>query len=184
MLSQKTASVLKISTAIGILALAFYAGTFVKPVEFEQQATTVIAPTVECELVERHTVQYVERLITVGKSTERVQNIPVNLRNFNDLEEMKQWLVTMSNNTTTVYFQPHNTTVDCDDYALDLQRKALADGYIVSFQVIGTDEYKSLFKCELPSDQSRHAINLAIIGNNAYYIEPQTNETVFAAYLD
>jgi len=183
-LSQEIASVLKIPTAIGVVALAFCAGTYVEPVEFEQQTTTVIAPTVECELVERHTVQYVDRPITVVKSTERVQRMPAKLRNFNDIEELKQWLVAMDKSATTVYFQPLNTTVDCDDYALDLQRNALADGYIVSFEVIGRNEYNSLFKCELPSDQSLHAINLAIIGNNAYYIEPQTNEIVFAAYLD
>ena len=170
--------------AVGVLVLAFCAGTYVNPGVFEPQTTTVVEPTVECQLVERHTVQYVDRPVTVVNNIERVQRIPAELRNFNNLEELKQWLVAMDTNTTTVYLQLPGATIDCDDYALDLQHKALADGYILSFEVICRSEYNAAFKNELPPSQSLHAINLAIIGNNAYYIEPQTGEIAFAAYLD
>lgn len=174
----------RILFAAGVLALAFWAGTCVSTVTFEPQTATVIEPGVKCRLVERHTVQYVDRPVTVVNNIERVQRIPAELRNFNDLEELKQWLVAVGTNTTTVYFQLPGATVDCDDYALDLQHKALADGYILSFEVIGRSEYNAVFKSELPPSQSLHAINLAIIGNNAYYIEPQTGEIVLAAHLD
>ena len=170
--------------AIGVLVLVFCAGTYVSPVAFEQQTTSVVEPRVECRLVERHTVQYVDRPVTVVHNIEQVQRIPTELRNFNDLEELKQWLVAVDTNTTTVYFQLPDATVDCDDYALDLQHKALTDGYIISFEVIGRGEYNAVFKGESPPSQSLHAINLAIIGNNAYYIEPQTDEVVFAVHLD
>jgi len=170
--------------AVGVLALVFWIGTHVSSVAFEPQTNTVIEPGVECRLVERRTVQYVDRPVTVVNNIERVQRIPAELRNFNDLEELKQWLVAVGMNTTTVYFQLPGATVDCDDYALDLQRKALADGYILSFEVIDRSEYNVVFKSELPPSQSLHAINLAIIGNNAYYIEPQTSGIVFAVHLD
>ena len=75
-------------------------------------------------------------------------------------------------NTTTIYFQSSNDTVDCDDYAIALQQKALVDGYLISLEVIETSEYHGLFmNSELPP-HSLHAINPAIIGNDAYYTEP------------
>ena len=169
---------------IGVLGLVFWAGTYASQVEFEPQTTTVIESGVECRLVERHTVQYVDKPVTVVRNIERVQRIPAELRNFNDLEELEQWLVAVSKNTTTAYLQLPGAKIDCDDYALDLQRKALADGYILSFEIISRSEYNAVFENELPSSQGLHAINLAIIGNNAYYIEPQTSEITLAAHLD
>ena len=97
---------------VGVLALVFCAGTYVNPGVFEPQATTVIEPTVECQLVERHTVQYVDRPVTVVNNIERVQRIPAELCNFTDLEELKQWLVAMDTNTTTVYLQSPDATID------------------------------------------------------------------------
>ena len=122
--------------------------------------------------------------MTVVEYIERTQKIPAELRNFNDLEELEQWLVAVDTNTTTVYFQSPGVIIDCDDYALALQSKALTNGYIMSFEVISRNEYNAIFKSQLPSGQSLHAINLAIIGNSAYYIEPQTDEVTFAVYLD
>ena len=174
----------KIIISIGVLSLAFCAGVWFCPVTSESQAITVIKPTVECQLVESHTVQYVDRPVTAVNNVERVREIPVELRNFNDLDELKQWLAEVAMNTNTVFFQRPDAPVDCDDYALDLQCKALADGYILSFQVVSRSEYNAVFQGELPPGQSLHAINLAIIGNNVYYVEPQTGEIAFAVYLD
>ena len=112
-----------------------------------------------------------------------MKTVPVELRNFKDLEELERWLRDR-NNTTTVRFQQTDSIMDCDDYALEMQRKALEDGYIVSFEIIGASEYNQLFSYTLPPGQSLHAINLAIIGNSVYYIEPQTDEIILAAYMD
>lgn len=171
-------------SAVAVLNLFFSAGAFAGQATFEPQTTAVIEPRVETRLVERHTVQYVDRPVTVVEYIERVKSVPVKLRNFSNLEELKQWLVAVDTYTTTIYFQSPDVTVDCDDYALEMQRKALADGHIMSFGIIGRSEYNALFQSELPPGQSLHAINLAIIGNSAYYIEPQTNEVVFVTYLD
>jgi len=73
---------------------------------------------------------------------------------------------------------------DCDDYALDLQEKALKDGYIISFEIIHPSEYGDLFKQGQIPEGTIHAINSVIVGNEAYYIEPKTREIVFVAYLD
>ena len=176
----------KVLALIGALTLAFYVGTSfgssaLEPPTIEVKSTEL---SVECQLVERHTVQYIERPVTVVNNIERVHRIPTELRNFNDLEELKQWLATVDTDTATVYFQLPDVPVDCDDYALALQSKALADGYILSFAVISRNEYDAVFQSELPPSRSLHAINLAVTGNSAYYIEPQTGEIAFAVQLD
>jgi len=177
--------------AIAVLSLAFCIGVNLGQASSGLQLTkdtspninTSISPTIQARVIETHTVEYVEKPVTVVEYIEQTKRIPVELRNFNNLEELEQWLEGRKN-VTTVRFQSPDVIVDCDDYALELQHEALADGYLISLEIIDTSEYNGLFKnSELPSN-SLHAINLAIIGNNAYYIEPQTGEVVFAAHLD
>jgi len=148
-----------------------------------QPTTLATVSTVESRLVARHTTEYIEKPVTTIEYIERVRSEPVELRNFQDPEELKLWL---ENNASspTAYLQSPGSTVDCDDFALALQQRALKDGFIMSFEIIERDEYNALFKNPLPSDQTLHAINLAVIGNSAYYIEPQTGEIAFAVFLD
>ena len=182
--SPKMYTILTTLFAVAVLNIFFSIGVSVGQAPIKPQTITVTESVVKCQLVERHTVQYVDTPVTVVKYIERTQKVPVELRNFSDIEELEQWLVAVDKNTTTVYFQLPDAPVDCDDYALALQSKALTNGYILSFEIISRSEYKAVFKSQLPSGQSLHAINLAIIGNSAYYIEPQTGEVAFAVHLD
>lgn len=189
--NNKAVMAIKTLVAVVILAILFSTGVVIGQATSVPQITTNtnVNPntsfklTVETQLVETHTVQYIDRPVTEVKYVERVKKVPIELRNFSDLEELKKWLEDKKN-VTTVRFQSPDAVVDCDDYALELQHKALADGYIMSFEIIGESEYNVLFKTPLPPSQSLHAINLVIIGNDAYYIEPQTDEVVFVAQLD
>ncbi len=169
--------------AVGALALSLYLGNSTSQPAVASEVPSAISPVVECRLVETRTVQYVDRPVTVVERIERVEKVPMELRNYRGLEELKQWLAGVNTNRTTIYFQRPDVTIDCDDFALALQLKALSDGYVMSFQIIEPSEYNSLFGTKIPSN-ALHAINLAIIDNSAYYVEPQTGEIVFAAYLD
>ncbi len=189
--NNKTVMAIKALVAIVILAILFSTGIVIGQATSAPQTTTntntnldtSFKPTVETQLVETHTVQYVEKPVTVVEYVESIKKIPIELRNFSNLEELEQWLEDRGN-VTTVRFQSADTIVDCDDYALELQYKALADGYVMSFQIIESSKYNSLFeRGKMPPD-TLHAINLAVVGNDAYYIEPQTGEVVFAAQLD
>jgi 2-polyprenyl-6-methoxyphenol hydroxylase-like FAD-dependent oxidoreductase len=190
-MNNKKATAAKALIGITALSLVFYIGASLGQTTSKLQTTvktntdinTSFKPTVETRLVETHTVQYVEKSVTEVKYVERVERVPVELGSFNNLEELEQWLEE-TRNVTTIRFQSTDTIVDCDDYALELQQKALADGYLISFQIIEPDKYNSIFESgKLPPD-TLHAINLVLIGNTAHYIEPQTGEIVFAAYLD
>ncbi len=79
---------------------------------------------------------------------------------------------------TTVYFfvTTDGTTgssdeYDCDDYALDLQQRASKDGFLLSVTIT-------------EKNGQPHMMNLATIGNEVYYVEPQTDEVSFYSYLD
>ena len=185
--NNKTVMAINALVAVVILAILFSTGVVIGQATSTPQTTTNLDTsfklTVETQLIETHTVQYVEKPVTVVEYIERVKSVPVELRDFSELNELKQWLEDKKN-VTTVRFQSPNVTVDCDDYALEMQHKALADGYIMSFEIIGESEYNALFKTPLPPSQSLHAINLVIIGNDVYYIEPQTDEVVFVVQLD
>ncbi len=182
--SPKMYTVLTTLFVVAVLNIFFSIGVSVGQATIKPQTITVTEPVVKCQLIETHAVQYVEKPVTVVRFIERTQKVPVELRNFSDIGELKQWLVAVDMNTITTYFQPPGVTIDCDDYALDMQHKALTDGYILSFEIISRSEYKAVFKSQLPSGQSLHAINLAMIGNSAYYIEPQTGEVAFTVHLD
>ncbi len=177
--------------AIVALSLVFCIGAHYGQAIYEPQTTLDAnasievnsSPTVEYRVVATHTIEYVEKPVIEVRYVERVKSLPVELRNFMDVEELKQWLEG-NKNVTTVRFQSPDNPVDCDDYAFELQQKALADGYVMSFQIIEPDKYNSLFESVKLPPNTLHAINLVLIGNTAHYIEPQTGEIVFAAHLD
>jgi hypothetical protein len=185
---NKMVIVVKTLVTVTILAIVFYIGVTIGKANSElttPQTFVAAQPHVEARLIERTIVKTVNKPVEVEtvKYVERIKEVPTELRNFNGLEELKGWLGD-NRNMTVVRFQDDNSLIDCDDYALEMQYKALADGYIMSLEVIERFEYNKLFETELLPGQSLHAINLAIIDNDVYYIEPQTDEVAFVAQLD
>ena len=175
---------------IGIALLAFYMGNGSALAIDKSQTDTdisvstnkVFSPTVKSRVIATHTVEYIEIPVIEVKNIEQVINVPIELREFTNLEELEQWLGEKEN-ASVAYFQSSDTIIDCDDYAYQLQQEALVDGYVMSFQIVTPDTYNSLFVNKLPLN-TLHAINLVLIGNTAHYIEPQTGEIAFAANLD
>ena len=110
------------------------------------------------------------------------------LRNFESLEVLQSWL---NVNGGVVYVIPMNGVVDfsnpddsndCDDQAKRLQDKAINDGYNLSLQVVDSDGFlmgKQVNKGGLP-----HMGNLAIIGNNIYYVDGINKQVTWISYVD
>jgi hypothetical protein len=91
-----------------------------------------------------------------------------NPREFESLAELKAWLAEDDSNTTLYIFGSGcMANYDCDDFAAALVYNALRDGYAVSLQIEGN-----------------HMLNSAIIGNEIYFIEPQTDEVWLWGYRD
>jgi hypothetical protein len=87
---------------------------------------------------------------------------------FASVDELKAWLAEDDTDSALYIFGSDCiSTYDCDDYAIALMYNALADGYLVSLQIEGN-----------------HMLNSTIIGNEIYYIEPQTDEVWLWGYRD
>jgi hypothetical protein len=91
---------------------------------------------------------------------------------FSNLQGLRNWLYRDDTDTNPEHLT--QGALDCDDYALTLQKHALQDGYIVSLRFIDADGDGVL----------DHAMNTAVIGNNVYSIEPQTDVVTYLCQLD
>jgi len=80
-------------------------------------------------------------------------------RHFGSLEELETWLA----NDDTNQMQYSSNEFNCIDFALTLQERALADGYILSTEILPV---------------AAHWVNIAIIGDRIYVIEPQDDSVI------
>jgi len=122
------------------------------------------------EVIERE-IEYrnIVKEVTIEKLIEQ--------REFTSKEELESWLAENDEEKSIYFFVRADGTegssdkYDCDDYALELQRRASKDGYLMSATIIEKDDQP-------------HMINLVTIGNEVYYVEPQTDEVWFYCNLD
>jgi len=121
----------------------------------------------------RDAIHYVDREVIKEVIVEK----PIELREFTSLEELRAWLAE-DDTDEYVYLWAGKDGIcrlsdkyDCDDYALQLQRRAAKSGFLISTTIIE--------KRGRP-----HMINLACIGNDIYYIEPQTDQVWFHSHKD
>ena len=130
--------------------------------------------------------------VEVKAPGEVIKEVPRELRAFESLDELKGWLETDETDKYHVMrlvIEPgmsgtFNIGDCCEDYAVRLQESALDDGYTMSVSIIWWNEYNALFTQKQCHHGEKHALNLTIIGNRVWYIEPQNDEIQFAGYLD
>ena len=87
------------------------------------------------------------------------------LQPFPNLSTLITWLVNDDTNDQTYVVDTH----DCDDFAMDLQKAAMEDGYLINVQ----------FDLE-----GSHALNSVIIDGSVFFVEPQTDEIMNIGTLD
>lgn len=167
----------KLIIAIAISFMVFYClGAFIGKATFEPkvitQTETLVQTVTEYQTVEK--IVYVDK--PVVEYVDKIVEVPRELRDFSSFEELEQWL------SNIIWFKQPD--FDCDDFALQVQDRALNDGYKLNVELIQSSEYNRLFKKAKLRPNKIHAINSALIGNKAYYVEPQTYEIVFVANID
>ena len=102
---------------------------------------------------------------------------PITVQEFASLEELKAWLAVDDTNEYVYYFAGKDGVpqvsdkYDCDDYAFDLQKRAIEAGFLMSATII-------------QKNGQPHMINLVAIGNDIFYIEPQTDKVWFHCHRD
>lgn len=116
-----------------------------------------------------------------------VSKSEIELRDFESIEELETWLEDDDTDSHIILIADEEGYVSfegvCEDYAIQLMDRAIADGFKMSFYVMDRQEYYQHFKKWTPKGRL-HAVNLVIIGNEIYLIEPQSDEYWLKAYLD
>jgi len=128
--------------------------------EKEQQADIPL-PVITLEAYENPPEPVTIKEITITPEPEIVYE-PVYIKtppkNFGSVKEFNEFVDNYMNNRLVAI--ANNAPNKCEIYVMHLQRSALKAGYIMNFQVTGF-----------------HAQNLAVIGNEIWFCEPQTGET-------
>lgn len=110
----------------------------------------------------------VEKIITINNTIEKIVYEKYPVRNFKDLAEFAKWV----QDKMVRIWLISGEEADCDDYAEHLQSEALKEGYMVSCQVV----YNGMLGTRQVSDSpGLHMGNLVIIGNDIYWVEPQSS---------
>lgn len=99
------------------------------------------------------------------------------LKDFSSLTELKLFL--LQDPTDLGYYKSNSN--DCDDFAVQLSRRAEDKGFKISLQFVSPELYSKYFDHEVSGN---HMICSAIVRNKVYFIEPQTDEVEFVSYLD
>ena len=101
-------------------------------------------------------------------------------RPWESIEQFEQWYYDQP--LLQTFIMPSGAfVVDCDDYAVRLQREALRQGYSVSCQLV---ENGKLFEVRVTDILEPHMGNLVIIGNSIYYVEPLPRELEIVRVCD
>ena len=147
----------------------------------------------EPKVIVEEKIEYVEKPIKelIVQVEERIVEVPVEvpvevsqkLRDFESTEELEAWLEENYIDQAVMLYAS-GKKFDCDDYALRLIKDADKDGYRMFLQVI-YHPYRKPLTGEVASRKgANHAVCSVIIGNNVYFIEPQTDEYWLAAEVD
>ena len=89
------------------------------------------------------------------------------LRGFTSVGQLEAWLAADDTDEQIYVEETH----DCDDFAIDLQKAGIADGYLINLEFIVTEDVG-------------HVCNAVIIGNEVYFIEPQSDEVWLVGFVD
>lgn len=106
-----------------------------------------------------------------GNMTSQNVTANVTLREFPSAKFAEEWLeenalfIRMVSDETGWWI---DKTYDCDDYALDLQARALNDGYLMSVQLV---QDGMIFNKPVSRIGGKHIGCLVVIGNDIYYVE-------------
>ena len=123
--------------------------------------------------------------VEVIREVEIIKEVPVKLRHFESVQELKDWLQQVPKRVHLVANSEGVIQLQgvCEDVAIDLQDRAIEDGYKMSIEVLGRDEYYKWYGEWLDEGQL-HAVNSTIIGNDFWFIDFLAEKVWLGAYLD
>lgn len=131
---------------------------------------------------------FIDREVEVEKIVVKEIVIIEEARFFISLEELKSWLA-KDDTDSHIFIRGDEQGIVrfndcCEDFAMQLQERALSDGFLISTELEFGDKIPFTSLIFKPNDL--HMFNTAIIPfeNSVYWIEPSTDEVVFYCNLD
>ena len=130
---------------------------------------------------------YVEKVIEVERIVEVAFEVvrTVLLTDWESPDELAKFLADDNTDKHFIFRSDSSGSVkfngQCEDFAMQLRDRAMAKGKYLSVEVIPPGEYAFQFGVW---GGSYHAMNMAIIGNEFWLIEPQTDRMWQAYFLD
>lgn len=130
----------------------------------------------------------VETKITVEEvqQVEVVKEVPVELDDWTSTEELERFLAADDTDRHIILAAGPDGVVQlngrCEDIALQLRDRAMAQGKYLSVQILHSEEYYKWYGKRLPQN-NYHAVCMARIDQNFYIIEPDTDK-YWLAYGD
>ncbi len=126
---------------------------------------------------------------------EKVVEVSKMLSDWNNVEELKTFLA--QDNTDSSIFVKFYFGREiklggfCEDFAVQLQNRAYEIGKRLDTEILAYDEYNKYYGVGKINPgvgtlgiNDGHAINKAIVGNEVWFIEPQTDKIWLAYYLN
>jgi hypothetical protein len=129
----------------------------------------------------------VDRPVYIEKEIEVPHEVPVTLKDWDSPEQLAEFLknddtdqllILQADNSGEISFNGQ-----CEDLALQLRDRAMAVGRYLSVQIMDPKEYEKWYGITVGPDVY-HAICMARIGNEFWYIEPSNDKQWLALYLD
>jgi len=129
----------------------------------------------------------VEKPVYIMKEIEVPVEIPVVLKDWGSLESLEEFLINDDTGKNVILIADSEGKINfdgqCEEYALQLRDRAMVIGMYLSIAVLHPKEYEKWYGKQANPNQY-HAICMARIGNEFWYIEPQTDKHWLALYLD
>ncbi len=172
---------------LGIVVVSVYLGYLIGSNWVEPEVTVPQPPKIIGVEVPVEVVREVEVIkeVEVVREVEVIKEVPVKLRNFESVQELKDWLQQVdrrirlkANSEGIIQLQGV-----CEDVAMYVQDRAIEDGYKMSIEVLSKDEYHRWYG-EWLNEGRLHAVNSAITGNEFWFIDFSSDKVWLAAYLD
>jgi hypothetical protein len=159
--------------ASGILLV--FGGLLSNPQPVQAPEVRVVTETITLPVKEYVTVDHTIDHYIPEPGPERVVEVPQALRDFSSVDELREWA---KSHVAVLWLS--GKEADCDDYARHFQKLAAQDGYYLSLALTDQQGYLGTVKVK----NGYHMGNLAVIGNEVWYVEPQTGEILCISLLD
>ncbi len=199
-MNKKTALLHRIFIPLGVGILLCTAWTIALNTDFANAETRAVTVTtcsacpvpepvyieVEKIVTEVETVE-VEKIVSVDRIVEVPVEVPIKLQDWESKEELTGFL--RNDDTDTYLFLKADNVGgiafngQCEDLALQLRDRAMSTGKYLSVQVLSPQEYEKWYGVTV-GPGVYHAICMARIGNEFWYIEPDNDRHWLALYLD